>query len=360
MAIFNIPGVTTPKTTVKPATTGFSFVQPTAPKPMATPAAVKPVAAPAVAAPKPILAASKPTASAQNPYLQPAAQPPGVQPLTTASMNTPQKEALEALTRGTGPVNPNIAGYLDKAGSAVDRMATPYDYSSYQQFMNPYIDEVINRNAANIGRNYDIQRNRINEDFAAANGFGSSAQGTERALTNEAQMRQIGDMDAQLRAQGFDTATGRSLDLYGTGLNAAQSQAGQFQNIASGYQGADAYAKQKMVSDLQNKLTAGGQIQDQNQRELDAYFAERDRAFAYPYVNSDYLANILRSYPTGQTSTTVQPGVGALQGALGGGLLGSAIAGNSNSYLQPSSYGTYSTQGALPWQQPGANYPIYK
>lgn len=331
MAIFNIPGVTTPKTTAPKPATGGLFNLTAAPKPIATPAAVKPVAAPVV--PKPVVTQTTSLAAPAAPK----PTPPGIQPLTTASMNTIQKEALEALTRGTGKVNPNITGYLDKAGAAVDRMATPYDYSSYQQFMNPYIDEVINRNAANIGKNYDIQRNRINEDFAAANGFGSSAQGTERALTNEAQMRQIGDMDAQLRAQGYDTATGRALDLYGTGLNAAQSQAGQYQNISSGYQGADAYAKQKMVSDLQNKLTAGGQIQAQNQKELDAYFAERDRAFAYPYINSDYLASVLRSYPTGTISTTVQPGVGAIQGALGGGLLGSAIANKSS---------------ALPWQTP--------
>lgn len=267
-------------------------------------------------------------------------QAPGIQPLTTSSMNPYQKEALEALGRGTGPVNPNISANIQKASSAVDRLSTPYDPNSYKQFMNPYIDEVINRNASNIGRQYNTQRNQINEDFAAAGGFGSTAQGVERSRTNEAEARQIGDMDAQLRAQGFDTATGRSLDLYNTGLNTLASQAGLYGGIADAELGLDQYGRNRLTTDLQNKLSAGDRIQSQNQRELDAYFAERDRAFNYPYVNADFYANMLGRYPTGTTQTSVQPGVGAIQGAIGGGLLGNSIA---NSYKPK----------PLPWQTSG-------
>ena len=355
MALFNIPGVTTPKTTAPTATKntfGFTAPQPTAPPKAVTPVQpVNPLASPALA---PMINV-KPATQPVNPITTPSpTQPPGIQPLTTASLTQMQKEALARIGQGTGQVDPTIAATLGKATSAVDRLTTPYDPNSYQQFMNPYLDEVIKRNAGNITRNYDIQRNRINEDMAAAGGFGSSAQGVERALTNEAESRQIGDMDAQLRAQGFDTATGRALDLYGTGLNTANTAASQYQNIAGGYQNLDSYTKQKIANDLQQKLAAGGQIQGQNQKELDAYFAERDRQFNYPYVNADFLGNILSRYPTGQTTTAVTPGVGAIQGGLGGALLGSAIANSSPSY------GTYQTQGALPWQTPGATYPTYR
>lgn len=281
------------------------------------------------------------TSPASVPPVTTTTAAPGVQPLNVASMNQLQKDVVGAFNKGTGPVNPNIATALDRASSAVADITKPYDPNSYKQFMNPYIDEVINRNAANIGRGYNIQRNNINEDFSQAGGFGSTAQGVERGITNEAESRQIGDMDATLRAQGFDTATATALGLYRTGIDSANTQAGQYQNIASGYQGLDSYEKQKMANDLTNKLNVGNQVQNQNQRELDAYFAERDKAFNYPYVNSDYYANILGRYPTGQTTTTTQPGVGAIQGAVGGGLLGNAVA---NQYKP--------TVNNLPWTTP--------
>lgn len=286
-------------------------------------------------------------------------QAPGVQTLDVASMNDYQRTALERLGQGTGELNPNIGINLQNATNAAARLSNPYDYNSYKNFMNPYIDEVISRNADDINRSYNVNRNQINEDFAGAGGFGSTAQGVERSRTNEAEARQIGDMSAQLRAQGYDTSTGRAIDLYGTGLNAASTQAGIYGNIAQQQQGLDQYGRNVVTTDLQNKLAAGGQIQAQNQKELDAYFAERDKAFNYPYVNADFYKNILQSYPTGTTQTSTTPGVGAVQGAIGGGLLGSSIANSYGNTGTQNGYGTYSTQGALPWQKPGATYPIY-
>jgi len=292
-----------------------------------------------------VAAAWKNLTTIPAPSATPAPQAPGIQPLTTSSLNPYQKESLEALGKGTGPLNPNIGANLQKATSAADRLSTPYDPNSYKQFMNPYIDEVISRNASDIGRQYSVNRNQNTEDFARAGGFGSTAEGVARALTNEAEGRQVGDMSAQLRAQGFDTATGRSLDLYGTGLNTAQAQAGLYGNIAGQQQSVDQYGRNVLTTDLNNKLNAGNQIQSQNQRELDAYFAERDRAFNYPYVNADFYGNILNRYPTGTTQTSTQSGVGAIQGALGGGLLGSRIANQNTS--------------TLPWQQTGNVKPSY-
>jgi hypothetical protein len=63
--------------------------------------------------------------------------------------------------------NSHIQKAFGKAESAIDRAANmKYDPSSYKTFMNPYIEEVINRNAANIGRQYDARRNDINQSFA--------------------------------------------------------------------------------------------------------------------------------------------------------------------------------------------------
>ena len=245
-----------------------------------------------------------------------AGDAPGAVPTTVASQNDYQKSALYDMGQAPKAVDP-------RASQAYDRASQGFDARSMQQFINPHLDEVINRNAANITRQYDVNRNRINEDFAAAGGFGSSAQGVERALTNEAEARQIGDMDAQLRSQGFNTAMTNALGLYNNDINKNLA-------IASGVQGLDSYGRNVERQGLQDRLYAGDRVQAQNQAVLDAYYNERDRELAYPYQQQDYLRGVLGSFPTGQTQTSTSTGntPGMMQGAIGGALLGNSLYSN--------------------------------
>lgn len=291
----------------------------------------------------------------------PNATPPGDQPLTVAGLNDYQKNALYGMGQPSAPINPNIASSFASATTAANSASTPYDYNSYSNFLNPYIDQVINNNAADIKRTYDVQRNGINEDSARNGGFGSTAQGTAQAQTNEAEARQVGDMSASLRAQGFNDATTNSLGLYNSNRANSLNTANTFQNIGNNYQNLDAYGRNVTATDQNRQLTAGNQIQGQNQAQLDSYTANRNAAQQYPYQQTNFLQGVVGPY-SGTNTTSTTPGVGAAQGAAGGGILGYQVGnylnGGGNSY-SPTAYGNYSSQGKLPWQTPGTQFPIY-
>lgn len=258
---------------------------------------------------------------------------PGIKPLTTASFNTAQKSALSGLTQGTGQTDSRV-------GAAYDKAMQPFQMGKVSEFMNPYINEVINNNANDITRSYDTRRNTLDEEMARSGGFGSTAQGVERARLAESQGRDIGTMSAQLRSSGYESALSNALGLYNNDANRAMSLGNQYLNL-------DDYNRTRQVADLNNALTAGDRIQGQNQRELDAYYAERDRELGYPYQQIDFLKGVLGAYPTGSTTTTSQPG-NMMQGALGGGMLGYGLA-NAGVFGGSS----------LPWQAAGNVRPSY-
>ncbi len=253
-----------------------------------------------------------------------AKAPEGVRPMTVSSMNDYQKQSLYNMGKAPAPIDPRIGNSYDAAFGAAMETAKPYDVNSYKQFMNPFIDEVINRNADSTRRAYDVSRNQNDEQFARAGGFGSTAQGTARAQIDEAQNRQIGDFDANLRAQGFDTSINNSLNLYDKNNANAFARASVFGGLGDRFQNLDMYGRNVADTGLDRQLFAGDRIQGQNQAELDSYWAERDRATAYPYQQLDYLTGKLQAYPTGSSTTTTQQGNPFIS-ALGGGLAGYGI-----------------------------------
>lgn len=269
----------------------------------------------------------------------------GVRPLTKASMNPYQKESLYAMGQQSTGVDPNIKKMYGMAGNAINAMGAKYDPNSYKQFMNPYIDEVVNRTTQGINRTYDARRNDINQGFAEAGGYGSTAQGVERNLNTEAQARQIGDMEAQLRASGYDTATQNALGLYAGDRAAAQAQAALYQGLGNAYGTQDEYTRNVIRNALMDKMTAGERIQKDQQGELDAYYGEQNREQQYTPQQLALLGQLLGYYPTGTQSTTSSSGVGGLQSALGGGLMGYSM---YNDWRKNNS-----SSGGLPWQAAG-------
>lgn len=109
------------------------------------------------------------------------------------------------------------------------------------QYMNPYQDQVIDRTMQDMERQRQMQTNNIGDRAAAAGAFGGSRHGVAEAETNRGFADQMGNMSAQLRNQGFDTASnlmGQNMDrqLQGAGL---MGQLGQ-QQQQMGMQGSQA------------------------------------------------------------------------------------------------------------------------
>ena len=90
------------------------------------------------------------------------------------------------------------------------------------QFMNPYTSEVIGRTGMDMARQAQMAQNTLGAEATRAGAFGGSRQGVAQGTMLGDYGRAFGDIAAQQRQQGFNTA-----------LSAAQNQ----QGIQSGLAG---------------------------------------------------------------------------------------------------------------------------
>jgi len=86
-----------------------------------------------------------------------------------------------------------------------------YNLGMVQQYMNPYQEEVINNAMKDIERQRQIQTAAEGAQATASRAFGGSRQAVQRALVDEAALRQSGALGAQLRQQGFTQAQNLAL-----------------------------------------------------------------------------------------------------------------------------------------------------
>lgn len=112
------------------------------------------------------------------------------------------------------------------AGNVMQTSANLFNQASagpnIGQFMNPYTSEVIGRTGMDMARQAEMQRNTLGAQASKAGAFGGSRHGVAEGTMMGDFGRSFGDIAAQQRQQGFNTA-----------LNAAQNQ----QNIQSGLAG---------------------------------------------------------------------------------------------------------------------------
>lgn len=120
------------------------------------------------------------------------------------------------------------------------------------QFMNPYTDQVANRTGMDMARQAAMQQNTLGAQASAAGAFGGSRHGVAEGTMMGDYGRAFGDMAANLRQGGFNTA-----------LNAAQGQ----QGIQSGLAG-QGFGFGQQVG--QQQMQQGTMQQSLNQALIDA------------------------------------------------------------------------------------------
>ena len=103
----------------------------------------------------------------------------------------------------------NLAEARATAGDLGQREFAPfpeYNLGMVQRYMNPYQQEVIDYSLADIERARQGQISAEGARATAAKAFGGSRQGVTRSLVDEAALRNVGNLSAQLRQQGFTQA----------------------------------------------------------------------------------------------------------------------------------------------------------
>jgi hypothetical protein len=117
----------------------------------------------------------------------------------------------------TTSIDPDVkAAYLRNleearatAGDLGQRQFAPfpeYNLGMVQKYMNPYQQEVIDYSLADIERARQGQISAEGARATAAGAFGGTRQGVTRALVDEAALRNVGNLSAQLRQAGFAQA----------------------------------------------------------------------------------------------------------------------------------------------------------
>ena len=171
------------------------------------------------------------------------------------------------------------------------------------KFLNPYTQEVENRAVDNANRSLTSNLMSVNDNARKSGAFGGSRQSIERGVTRAEGARGIGDLTANLRKQGIDTATATAL--------------ADRQKFATAGQGLLSTAGTKKASELQDitSMITGGQSQEANQQaNLDAaqklFYEKRD----YPLEQLNTRLAALGMSPYGKTETMTKTGTSEKQG----------------------------------------------
>jgi hypothetical protein len=199
---------------------------------------------------------------------------------------------------------------------------------------NPYLTGMIDASSRDVVRN--LYENQLPTLARAATGSGninSTRAGVQNAITMRGAEDRLADMSSNLRGQFFGKGLDMSQNQYNQNLtNALNANRQLSDSFASGFRGlADT---QNLASSLtQMGVNAGGTLQGQEQRELDAQMARFAEERGVPLdILKQYMGIVGGNYGGTNTSTSPQVGggwQGALQGALGGALGGYGLAGGS-------------------------------
>jgi len=273
-----------------------------------------------------------------------------------ANLSPAQQQAITSATQGVGSFQPflqkgseaigqgigAVGTGLGTIGSAIGQTAQAgFDPSSYQQFMDPYTEDVISSTQADIARQGQMQQNQLGASAVGSGAFGGSRQGIAQGEIARNVMDQQARTGAQLRSQGFAQAQGLAQQQASQALKQAQltgqlgqttgalgAQIGQMgtQTAALGQLG-----QQMGVQDINTLLGIGGLQQGQAQKQLDIDKANSLAEQALPYQQIGFMSDIFRGVPSLQQtySKTTSPGPSTTSQMLGLGIAGLGAAGSA-------------------------------
>jgi len=261
-------------------------------------------------------------------------------------MASDQTAAGNLIRNSVGAYQP----YYDNAQDAINNSMTRLQpntlangLSGISQYMNPYIDNVVNSVSDISQRNLDRALTQTADQALAAKAFGGSRHGVQEGVATAQNNRNTNDLIANLLSSGYNQAT----NMLGTDVQ-AQNLAAQ-QNNANALSGGQALSnlgtanRAANTADINNLLTYGGLEQQTGQNAADKLYNYFQYQTQYPLQAQQMYNQTVSAAPhstssTGSSSTnsvgwapqqqaTSNPLMGGLGGALAGAKLGSVVPG---------------------------------
>ena len=248
-----------------------------------------------------------------------ATQPVDFPDIQVTGLTPLQMAAIQRGAAGIGSFQNLLQSGADAVGMGIGALMP----GASDQFMNPFVDQVIDQNLKDIQRQGDIERQRIVSGAIKSGAFGGSRQ----AIAEQELQRNLSDtfarQSAGLRAQAFESAQDR-----------AQKASELFTKAGIATAGLGEAQQAAQLRDVNLLSQLGGIEQGQQQRELDALRNTSLQQQFEPYQRLSFMSDIFRGVPSTQSTltatTTPDPsrisqiggllgGVASLAGAFGGG-----------------------------------------
>lgn len=191
--------------------------------------------------------------------------------------------------------------------------------ANVNQYMSPYMENVVARQQADAQRQADIARQTQGAQAARAGAFGGSGDYLMRSQMAGNLARQKGDIAATGLQNAYQNAQqqfnqSQAQNLASNQLNAQQQQFGAglglqgLQTALSGAQGLGQLGQQQYqqnmgINALQNQY--GLQQQAQMQKDIDTKYGDYLAAQNYPYKNLSFMSDIIRGVPLTQTGSSI-------------------------------------------------------
>ena len=238
-----------------------------------------------------------------------------------ADMSGLQKLALDYAGQGIGSYMP----FLQGAGDLYGQTTAKFDPTSYQQFMDPYTEEVIKQQYSDINRLGNQQQQNLADSAIQAGAFGGGRQAIGSAEIGRNVLDQQARTGSQLRSQGFQQAMGSAMSNF-------QNRMGRLGSAAGGLASLGASIPSLKQQELGFLFYMGASQQAQQQAGLDTLYQNQLRQQMEPYQRLGFLSDIFQGAPSSQmqftTGTAPGSGLSPFQQYLGYGIGGlSALAG---------------------------------
>ena len=209
------------------------------------------------------------------------------------------------------------------------------------QYMNPYMQSVVNTQQAAAQRQADIARTGRNAQATQAGAFGGSRQ----AITDAEANRALADQQGAIQAQGLNTAFSQAQQQFNADqaarMQAQQTNIGQqqfganlgMQGLQTGLQaagqlgqlGQNVYGQQMGINQLQNQY--GTQQQQFEQGKINQQIQDYATAQQYPMMQLANMSALTRGLPMQSSTTSVYQAAPSAMSQLAG--LGTAAYGLS-------------------------------
>ena len=211
----------------------------------------------------------------------------------TANSYQPAVQAGEGLTlAGAGSVDPNAI-----TGSTIN------------QYMSPYLSDVVGSEAALLNQNNQQQQSGQLGTAISSGAFGGDRAGI--AAANLAQQQNLANASiySNLLNQGYNTALGTAQQQQGVDLAARQADAARLQAAGAQVGNLGIAGQQAGLAGANAQLNAGTLQQQTEQAGKTALYNQFEQQQAYPFQTAQFLANIAEGTGSlsGSTTTTTQP-----------------------------------------------------